>query len=707
MLPKRLLAITLGAALAAMGGRDVRAQWVPVGPEGGSILKLTAMGRYIFAGTSGGTLYRSSNDGASWSRVLGTTNTDIDGIAIRDSIIFVASDSVYFSTDSGLTWTGLTNPDAHFYKQDPLAVLGRYLILGSNGVLYRTSDQGATWETIGQADVRCLMVKGSDIYVGSGISAGLSRSTDSGKTWTDIGIVDSINDRVQSLAFEGNNIFAGSYFFDKIYRSIDNGITWDTLSVGLPPIGNEGPNKVITSLFQDSTILFAGTVFGLFRSLDSGTSWTKVSSMKVQSFLRSGNYILAGTALDGIVRTTDYGLHWTSSNTGIDNLPVTAFASIGSHLFVGVDEQGVYRSDDSGKTFTPANNGIDSLSVATLVPIGTTLCAFSVERPCYASTDLGITWASRGDTISEIATAIGSCLIAIDKLGQIVISTDTGNHWVTRGTGSSSFEVVCLISHGTELYAPWREYETGGDILHSTDSGATWSGLGFGGNNYSFAVDNDYLFAGTGPGYLSFGEGFWRKKISDSQWLRPSNFPDASIGSFAVSSIVSSHQDVFLSTDEGIDQLGQEGIGVFHSSDYGDTWSAINEGLKALIVPQLFIFPPYIFAGTLSASVWRRPLSDFGISAVSEPQPVAVTIRNYPNPFSQSTTISFNSETAGYADVTIVNPLGTEVARLFSGELAPGAHQFQWRDPAAPDGMYGCVVRMNGRVEQAGMVRMR
>ncbi len=48
-----------------------------------------------------------------------------------------------------------------------------------------------------------------------------------------------------------------------------------------------------------------------------------------------------------------------------------------------------------------------------------------------------------------------------------------------------------------------------------------------------------------------------------------------------------------------------------------------------------------------------------------------------------------------------------EVARLFSGELAPGEHQFQWSDPAAPDGMYECVVRMNGRVVEAGLVLMR
>ena len=39
----------------------------------------------------------------------------------------------------------------------------------------------------------------------------------------------------------------------------------------------------------------------------------------------------------------------------------------------------------------------------------------------------------------------------------------------------------------------------------------------------------------------------------------------------------------------------------------------------------------------------------------------------YPNPFSQSTEITFTSETSGHADISIVNLLGNEVAHLFSG----------------------------------------
>jgi hypothetical protein len=50
-----------------------------------------------------------------------------------------------------------------------------------------------------------------------------------------------------------------------------------------------------------------------------------------------------------------------------------------------------------------------------------------------------------------------------------------------------------------------------------------------------------------------------------------------------------------------------------------------------------------------------------------------------------------------------------EVARLFSGELYAGQqHSFEWNNPTAlPDGVYECLIRMNGQVETLPMVLLR
>jgi hypothetical protein len=75
----------------------------------------------------------------------------------------------------------------------------------------------------------------------------------------------------------------------------------------------------------------------------------------------------------------------------------------------------------------------------------------------------------------------------------------------------------------------------------------------------------------------------------------------------------------------------------------------------------------------------------------------------YPNPFSQSTQISFTSQDAGYADISIVNLLGSEVARIFSGELDAGEHSFSWDAGGAAAGMYECVVRAGGEVQRIAL----
>jgi hypothetical protein len=70
--------------------------------------------------------------------------------------------------------------------------------------------------------------------------------------------------------------------------------------------------------------------------------------------------------------------------------------------------------------------------------------------------------------------------------------------------------------------------------------------------------------------------------------------------------------------------------------------------------------------------------------------------------------ISFTPDASGYAEVSIVNLLGVEVARLFAGELGAGEHTFTWDASAgATTGIYECLIRMNGRVEKMPVMLLR
>ncbi len=85
--------------------------------------------------------------------------------------------------------------------------------------------------------------------------------------------------------------------------------------------------------------------------------------------------------------------------------------------------------------------------------------------------------------------------------------------------------------------------------------------------------------------------------------------------------------------------------------------------------------------------------------------PAEFALTSVPNPFTQSTTINFTIPESGVAEVSVVNLLGTEVAHIFSGELSAGEHTFTWNATGFPDGMYECLVDMNGHVKWVASIK--
>ncbi len=95
------------------------------------------------------------------------------------------------------------------------------------------------------------------------------------------------------------------------------------------------------------------------------------------------------------------------------------------------------------------------------------------------------------------------------------------------------------------------------------------------------------------------------------------------------------------------------------------------------------------------------------VSVQPTPQvPQFGSVQSYPNPFSRSTTITFTSQ-SGFANVSIMNLLGSQVAQIFSGELTTGEHSFTWNADGVAPGMYECIVQMNGQIKQMPIILSR
>jgi hypothetical protein len=88
-------------------------------------------------------------------------------------------------------------------------------------------------------------------------------------------------------------------------------------------------------------------------------------------------------------------------------------------------------------------------------------------------------------------------------------------------------------------------------------------------------------------------------------------------------------------------------------------------------------------------------------------EPATTSFATYPNPFTNRTTINITLPESSVAEISIVNLLGKEVAKLFSGELAVGQHAFTWDANGVPAGMYQCVVRRGEGLEQLPILLLR
>ncbi len=82
-------------------------------------------------------------------------------------------------------------------------------------------------------------------------------------------------------------------------------------------------------------------------------------------------------------------------------------------------------------------------------------------------------------------------------------------------------------------------------------------------------------------------------------------------------------------------------------------------------------------------------------------------LKNYPNPFSTSTTIEYELQQHSTVQITIYNHLGEQI-ELISEKYQPmGKHQFTWHAENQPAGVYYCTLRTVSRMQTAKMIKMK
>lgn len=179
----------------------------------------------IFAGTNYG-IFLSTNEGSNWNWA-GLSNLNVLSIAIIGENIFGATqnDGVFLSTNNGINWTSINNglTNTHLLS---LAVSDGKLYAGTycgggvyNGGIFYTSDYGQSWipAGLGGHSVFCMLFINS--YLIAGTDGYVYVSSDNGTTWNNIS--DGLNFAwVHSLTATSTDVFAGTNYSGVLKRTL-------------------------------------------------------------------------------------------------------------------------------------------------------------------------------------------------------------------------------------------------------------------------------------------------------------------------------------------------------------------------------------------------------------------------------------------------------------------------------------------------------
>jgi photosystem II stability/assembly factor-like uncharacterized protein len=253
-------------------------------------------------------------------------------------------------------------------------------------------------------------------------------------------------------------------------------------------------------------------------------------------------HIYAGDAQNGIFVSTDGGQHWVQQNAGFP-LPATivslTFDSTGKKLYATTNT-GVVVSTDAGQHWSPLRTAGTGLPVDTY-----TTLAFDMNaaHTIYAGT------VHHG----------------------VLVSMNNGQTWISMTNGLPPAAAINDLVFNSENHQLWAATTAG--IYRLDEGGTKWLALnnGLPAAMIVYAVQPASISGGA-PGliYAGTSHGFYRSQDAGAHWsANGENLAGTSIRSILIDFRQGQASSLFVATS----------VGVFSSSDGGQTWGGVAGGL--------------------------------------------------------------------------------------------------------------------------------
>jgi len=680
---------------------------------GGSTFVLSLEANHDAAsGTKGGQVWRSTDNGATWTQSTGLTDAaGIDRITIaaapsnRNTMYAMAGKTgggstdlanLFKSTDNGATWTGIgksgTSYKSYTNTNSESANLGTLLggqgwynhaivvdpananiaYFGGQLLLAKTSDGGSTYKQASNwlaqyslpyvhADFHTAHIASNGtLYIGT--DGGIFRSSDSAATFT-----DSLNEGIAShLIYQ---VGSSTHNRDKVILGLqDNGtrVREGATSVFNQEIGGDGfgcdvnqsnSNLMLGSLYYSR--IYKSTNGGLdFSSACSGI--TECNNSSTAPFLTrisrwagdaTGNtlYTYSNTK---VYKTTNYAGSWTA--LGVSGLPTTSLylrgvtAAPSNGSVVGVVA-------NSGRVFLTSNGG-------------SSWAAPAATLPNHGSS---LSWIAFDPTTSN--TVYVASVAPDATKTHLWRSTNFGASWTAIDTAASGFPngipvnsiVVDPVANAT-LYAA-----THLGVYRSTDSGTSWTRYGVG---MPLVNVTDMYVAGNGSliRAATFGRSAWELSTPVGNQNPAANY------NFTTSGLTASFTDTSTDSDGSI---------ASRSWDFGDgtTSTATNPGKT------------YSAAGTYNVAL---TVTDNQGATNTVTKAVTVTATPPPNVLTKGVAVTGLTATTGNSvNYTMDVPAGATNLTFTASGGTGDADMYVKFGSAPTDSVYDCRPYKSGNAE--------
>jgi photosystem II stability/assembly factor-like uncharacterized protein len=640
------LALFFGCTLVLLSADTFGPKWTSVSNGlTGSVPSITALvvdastGSTLYATTSSGGVFRSSDGGATWRALGGLAWVNVVALdpSSASTVYAGASTGIFKSTDGGDHWAslGLADTPITVVAVDPFTPSTVYA--GGNGALYKSKDGGANWTNLnigpspfglGPGFTRDLLVDPftpSTLYVAAdnGLATNFLKSQDGGQSWNAFypnafGGPFSIG-----LVMDPSNP-STLYAVNPLQKSTDGGVSWTRLSGPISGVSGAGALAVDP---QSSNTLYVATVeitapcisppcisvYGIFKSTDGGRSWNALNTTvpAVQSLVFSpSNAIFAGTS-GGVFKSTDGGVSWGQTNDGLSVLdievlagdpvsPATIYAGGNNGLFKSLDGGGSWSALDAPSPLRSLLIDLTNPNVLYLQPIGALPCAPAAGAlDLYKSTNGGTGWSNIWSHSPASGCQAESPAMTMDPIDPntlylpygdayyggftILKSADGGADW-TSLVGAGLDNANGIFAFAIDPRAPTDMYVAADvGVFRSTNGGVNFAPAGLANTVVSLLVIDPVhpgvLYAAT----WAYGfPGLYKSVDSGASWS-PINQ--------GLDQIVAAHASVnALAVDPARTEvlyLATSGYGVFRSTDSGANWAAFNDGLTFLDVRSL------------------------------------------------------------------------------------------------------------------------